>query len=277
MKITLYIPCYNVEGDIGRCIEGVMKQSYPIEEIIIVDDGSTDRTVAIASQYPVRIIKHEKNKGLATARNTGVLNAQSEFVASIDADCEPNPDWLERLVGKFDSDNVAGVCGRLLEKYSTEIPDKWRAIHMRQNHGERFLKEAPSIFGNNNLFRKEAIISVGLYDERYRTNYEDMDLSKRLRKRGYRLVYDPDAIVWHYRRDTIRSVLEAKWRYRGFGTRVKPNLLNLIGYTIGYFGVSSLNLVRDFLKGDFSLIPIDVMDGFYSSFLGFMDYLRRRD
>jgi glycosyltransferase involved in cell wall biosynthesis len=267
MKVSLYIPCYSAEKHIGRCIEGVLRQTLPPDEILIIDDGSTDKTVEVASKYPVRIIKHEVNKGLAAARNTGVLNAKGEFVASIDVDCVPEPDWLERLINRFTSDNIAGVGGRLIEKNVTTIANKWRSEHMRQNHGDKFLREAPSIFGNNNVFRKEAITSVGLYEERYKTNYEDMDLSKRLRKAGYTLIYEPEAIVWHYRQDTIRSVLEAKWRYRGFGTRVNPTLFNLLYYTIGYFGVSSLNLVKDILRGDFSLIPIDIMDGFYSTYL----------
>ncbi len=273
MKVSLYIPCYNVEKHIERCIEGALAQHYPIEEIIVVDDGSIDRTSEIASMYPVKIIRHESNKGLAAARNTGVLNAKCEFVASLDADCLPEPDWLERLMRHFDQGkDVVGIGGKLVERYTNTLADRWRSYHMSQNHGNRFIKDAPYLFGNNNVFRKEALISAGLYDEKYRTNYEDMDLSKRLRERGDRFVYDPMAIVWHYRKDTIHSVLEAKWRYRGFGTRVSSTLPNLFLYTMGYFGVSFINLLKDILRCQYSLLPIDIIDSFYSSFLGIRQY-----
>jgi glycosyltransferase involved in cell wall biosynthesis len=272
-KVSLYIPCYNAEEHIERCITGVLNQTYPIEEIIIVDDGSIDRTVEVLSKYPVKVIRHESNKGLAAARNTGVLNAKSEFVASLDADCLPKPDWLEKLMNQFSSTDIAGVGGRLIERHTTTAADRWRAAHMCQNHGDRFLGNASCIFGNNNIFRKDAITSVGLYNTRYRTNYEDMDLSKRLKKKGYKLVYEPKAIVWHYRKDTVASALEAKWRYRGFGSRVPATLGNLLLYTMGYFAVSIFNFSIDLLKMRFILLPIDIIDGFYSSFLGINYYL----
>jgi glycosyltransferase involved in cell wall biosynthesis len=69
MKISLYIPCYNVEGHIERCIKGVLKQTLQPEKILVIDDGSTDRTAEIASNYPVKVIKHGSNRGLAAARN----------------------------------------------------------------------------------------------------------------------------------------------------------------------------------------------------------------
>ena len=71
----------------------------------MVDDGSCDKTIQIVSQYPVKIIRHKANKGLAAARNTAVKNIKTDFVASLDADCLPEPDWLLRLMNKFNSLN----------------------------------------------------------------------------------------------------------------------------------------------------------------------------
>ena len=103
-KLSLYIPCYNAEKYIGECLDGVIKQTYPIDEILIINDGSNDKTVSIASAYPVRIIHHNKNKSLAAARNTAFKEAKNDYVAALDADCVPRPDWLEHLIKNF-SDN----------------------------------------------------------------------------------------------------------------------------------------------------------------------------
>ena len=126
-KVSLYIPCYNADKFIDEALRGVKLQTYPVDEIIVVDDGSTDDTVAKASRYNVRIIRHGENKGLAAARNTAVTNAKNEFVASLDADCVPSADWLERLMKNCTGEKIAGVGGKLIERYASTIADRWRA------------------------------------------------------------------------------------------------------------------------------------------------------
>ncbi len=103
-KVSLYIPCYNAERYIARAIEGALRQTNALDEILVVDDGSKDGTREIASRYPVRIISHDRNRGLAAARNTGFRNARNELVASLDADCVARAG----LVGK-----AAAAPGRL--------------------------------------------------------------------------------------------------------------------------------------------------------------------
>ena len=81
-RVSLYIPSYNVAKTLKDCIESVLNQTYPIDEILIIDDGSTDETIDIASQYSVRIVRHNKNLGLAASRNTASRAARNEFVAA---------------------------------------------------------------------------------------------------------------------------------------------------------------------------------------------------
>lgn len=212
MKVSLYIPCCNAAATIQSCLRGVLKQTYPVEEIVIVDDGSTDDTVKIAARYPVRIIRHQGNKGLAAARNTAIKGMKTELIASLDADCVPEPDWLRKLVKSFQKRQIGGAGGRLLDFHSSTVIDRWRAVHMKQHWGNK--KMPPSfLFGSNTVFRKQALTSIGCYHEDFKTNYEDVDVSKRLKKKGWDLVYIPKAQAHHLKQDTISSILNSYWMW----------------------------------------------------------------
>lgn len=264
-KVTLYVPCYNAEKYLEQCLQAIMKQTYPIAEILIIDDGSTDRTVEIASEYSVRIIKHGGNKGLAAARNTAFKRAGNEFVASLDADCIAEPDWLERLMENFTNENIAGVGGKLLEKYTDTLADKWRAVHMKQQWGDEKLTNPDFLFGSNNVFRRKAVEDVGYYNEKYRTNCEDVDLCKRLREKNHNLVYQPGAVAIHLKRDSLSSVLEMAWRWG------HPNQTSLEGKRDIFFRIvgtlifSGFLLIKDIKRRNFSLTFVDALRGLYNS------------
>lgn len=217
MKISAYIPCYNAAPYIEPTIKAVLNQTLPPAELLIIDDGSTDRTAEIASRYPVRVIRHEKNRGLAAGRNTAFANARHGLVAAIDADAILQPNWMECLAEAFTDEAVAGSGGRLLEKYRDSPADAWRAAHLSQDLGEQridMLWPTPKRLGGfGTILRKDAVERVGGYDPRFRTNYEDVDMGTRLLKAGYKLVFDPRAVAYHMRRDTVSSVLQTSWRW----------------------------------------------------------------
>jgi GT2 family glycosyltransferase len=212
-KVTVYIPCYNAERYLKDCLQAVLKQTHAPDEVLVIDDGSTDRTTEIASSYPVRLIRHRSNKGLAAARNTAVLNSRNEWIASVDADVVAAHDWLEKLVKSMNGDGIAGVGGKLVEKFQQRLADRWRAVHMPQHWGDCPNGKPLALSGSNALFKASALREVGLYNEKFRTNYEDSDICGRLRARGYRLFYTPHAVCYHLREDTIRSILRTWWRW----------------------------------------------------------------
>jgi glycosyltransferase involved in cell wall biosynthesis len=140
LRVTAYIPCYNAERYIFQAIKGLINQSYPVDEILVIDDGSSDRSVEIASslqgqgRIPLRIIRLKRNEGLSVARNTAFYMARNDYVAAIDADCIPDPEWLNRLVTTFISyPEAAGVGGRLIESHTVTIADQWRASLLKQH------------------------------------------------------------------------------------------------------------------------------------------------
>ena len=216
-KISAYVPCYNAERYLAATLRGLLAQTCQPAEIIVIDDGCTDSTAQIAKQFPVKLIQHQTNKGLAAARNTAIKHAKYDLVASIDADIVPSPSWLEHLLSTFTDSNIAGAGGRCIEKFQETAADRWRALHLVQDLGEKDIVIKPTIqeglSGFATVFRKSALEHIGGYNELYRTNWEDWDISARLREAGYTLIYHTPAVAFHMRRDTPISVVRTAWRW----------------------------------------------------------------
>jgi len=110
MKISLIIPVYNEDRYIKDCLLSIANQTRQPDEIIIVDNNSTDKTVAIAKQFPVKIIQ-ERKQGMIQARNRGFDEAKYEVIARCDADTRPTQDWIERIAFDFEHNTIDALTG----------------------------------------------------------------------------------------------------------------------------------------------------------------------
>jgi glycosyltransferase involved in cell wall biosynthesis len=264
-RISVYIPAFNVAEYLSRCIEGLLAQSLPPDEILVIDDGSRDNSSQIASSYrAVTLIRHPDNRGLAAARNTAMHAARNELVASLDADCVADPSWLAELAKNMADPAIVGVGGKLMEGVQLSTADKWRTAHMPQHWGNVPLRNPKFLFGCNALFRKSVVLELGGYDETRRTNGEDTDLSARLCEKNLTLLYDPSARATHLRHDTTLSVLDAYWRWWRFGVRAYangPRLRSVLGHVIfvhfryNFWGP----LTKDFLARRWNLFALDFL------------------
>lgn len=214
MRISVYIPCYNAAAWIERVLQGVLAQTLRPDEIIVVDDGSRDATAELAARFPVTLIRQDRNRGLAAARNAAMRAARNELVAALDSDVVPESTWLARLAPHFENPRVALGGGKLVEAIQRTLADRWRAFHLRQNWGDAEVINPQWVFGANTLARRSAVLESGGYDERLRTNGEDSNMSYRLRERGWSTFYEPAAACNHLREDTVYSALTTFWRYR---------------------------------------------------------------
>jgi len=258
-KVSLYIPCFNAEKHIEECIKSVLRQTYPVDEILIIDDGCTDKTIEKASKHSIEILKNKENKGLAFSRNKGVLKAKNEFVASIDADVVLDKKWLENLMKDFTSNKIVGTCGKLGEHYKEKTADLWRLIHMKQDWGKKKIINPKFLFGSNCVFRKKAIKDIGLYNIRYKTNYEDFDMSNRLKAKNYTLIYEPKAKARHLKKDSIISVLKSSWNWSLFSYAPPDNLWGIFlrFFTDAYKGLTYL--LEDMICFRVRFIPLDLL------------------
>ncbi len=214
MRCTAYVPSFNGGRYLGATLRSLAAQTRAPDEILVIDDGSTDDTAIVARQSAARLISHDRNLGLAAARNTARRAALGEVIIGLDVDAVPAPDYVERVMARFESDSIlAGLCGRLIEAHSVTLPDRWRQVHMPQHFGEATHENPRFCFGSVSSFRVAAIDTVGGWSPRFRSNYEDVDLSRRLRAGGLRTMYDSACIARHQRRDTPESVLSGFWNW----------------------------------------------------------------
>ncbi len=219
--ISLYIPCYNAARFLPEVLSAVMNQTHPLREVLVVDDGSTDDTARVAqgfaesARYPLRILRQPGNLGLAVARNTAIRSLDAEYIAALDSDVVPSPDWLEQLAKEM-TDEVSGVGGELLETYQTTLADRWRTVHMVQHRGPNRVVRPPFLWGCNTLFRRSVLVEAGLYDEYCKTNAEDVKLCEAIRDRHV-LIYTHLAKCRHLRRDTPKSLMRNYWKWYYYG------------------------------------------------------------
>lgn len=213
-RISVVVSSFNGEGTLRECLDGLCALDYPDFEVIVVNDGSTDQTAAIAAGYPVRLITTE-NQGLSSARNTGLNAATGEIVAYIDDDAYPDPHWLQYLAHTFMEDDWAAVGGPNLAP-----PDDGLVADCIANspggpvHVLISDREAEHIPGCNMAFRRSALAEVGGFDPQFRVAGDDVDLCWRFNAHDFKIGFSPAALVWHHRRSSIRGYLRQQ---RGYG------------------------------------------------------------
>ena len=280
-KISAYIPAYNAAEYLARTIEGLLAQTHHFDEVLVIDDGSKDDSAAIAARYPqVRIVKHDKNRGLAAARNTAFEAARNELVASVDADVVAEPTWIATLLPHLNDPKVAGAGGILIEGVQKTLADRWRNARMAQQWGPA--RCSPKfLYGCNNLFRKSAVLEAGGYNEFLRSCGEDPDLAARLRKRGWQLVYDPAARSVHQRYDNIPSILDMYWRWGRFGNQAYTkgiSLRSVLGHAL--FVHVRYNFLppakEDLRAGKLDLLALDLVALGYLPYRDFRLWLASR-
>ncbi len=212
--ITVVVPVYNGAMTVSRTIECLLRQSLRPAEIIVVDDGSTDKTYEVLRGFDGRITcLTQANNGPASARNRGVIAARGDFVAFTDSDCLPDRDWLFNLSRGFEGDRVAGVGGsvRSADRGLTgEYVDAVGLLHPQPDESGEILY----LITANACFRREVLIEAGLFNERFRKpGGEEPDLCLRVRRLGYGFRFVEQALVRHYHRQTIGSFLKTIANY----------------------------------------------------------------
>lgn len=212
-RISVVVCSYNGERTIRDCLQGLRKLDYPNYEVIVVNDGSKDRTEAIAKEFGFRVITTE-NRGLSSARNTGMRAAKGEIVAYIDDDAIPDPHWLTYLAYSFLTTDHMGVGGpNLPPPNDGPVADCVANAPGGPIHVLLTDVEAEHIPGCNMAFRKAALEAIGGFDEQFRIAGDDVDLCWRIQQKGWTLGFNPAAMVWHHRRNSVKTYLKQQLNY----------------------------------------------------------------
>jgi len=212
-RISVIVCTYNGSRTIRDCLDALLRVEYSNFEVIVVDDGSTDAAPEIACKYPVRLISTE-NRGLSSARNAGLEAATGEIVAYLDDDAYPDPHWLTYLAASFIHTTHAAVGGPNIPPAGDgPIADCVTNAPGGPVHVLLSDQEAEHIPGCNIAFRKAALQAIGGFDPQFRIAGDDVDICWRLQKQGWTVGFDPAAVVWHHRRNSVRAYWKQQLNY----------------------------------------------------------------
>lgn len=221
-KVTIIVPAYNEEVVIKKSLLSLLEQTYPNLEIVVVDDGSKDRTYTIAKQLEFtranRSLKvyRKKNGGKANAINFGIEHAEGELIMVVDADSKLAKNAVLLMARYFDNEDIAAVAGSVYVSNQTNLLTKLQALEYIEGlnmvrNGQAFLKLVNIIPGPIGMFRKSALIEVGLYDDD--TFAEDCDVTLKLISHGYKIEFEPDAVAYTEAPEHLLDLIKQRYRW----------------------------------------------------------------
>lgn len=216
-RASIVIPAYNSGGTIGECLRVLKSQSMKPLEVIVVDDGSRDNTIREAKRFGVKVLA-QKHAGPAAARNRGARAAKGDVIIFTDADCVPERNWIKEMLSPFGDGKIAGVQGSYKTSQKSPVA---RFVQLEIEDRYRRMWKRPSIdfIGSYSAaYRRELFLKSGGFDENFpEASGEDPELSFRLSKTGYKMAFNPRAIVHHRHPDNLGKYLKqkfgrARWR-----------------------------------------------------------------
>jgi cellulose synthase/poly-beta-1,6-N-acetylglucosamine synthase-like glycosyltransferase/peptidoglycan/xylan/chitin deacetylase (PgdA/CDA1 family)/spore germination protein YaaH len=222
--VTVLIPAHNEETVIVQTVESVLATDLKDIQVIVVDDGSADRTLELLQSNfggdPQVQILHQVNRGKAAALNNALSHAQTEIVITIDADTEIEPDAIRKLVRHFSHQDVGAVAGNVKVGNRSRWLTRWQALEYvtSQNMEKRafdLLNCITVVPGALGAWRREAIEAAGGITAD--TVAEDADLTIAIRRLGWRVAYDEEAIAWTEAPETPGQLIRQRFRWT-FGT-----------------------------------------------------------
>jgi glycosyltransferase involved in cell wall biosynthesis len=208
VDVSIVIPAYNAEGTIGEQLAAIARQRVDFAwEVIVADNGSTDKTAAIARTWsvslPLRLIDASGRRGASAARNAAVTRARGRFLVFCDADDVVADDWLQLMHDALSQDAFVGAGGRRRHLHASE---KAPTFYVMSTYAFPFFPQLPITGGGQMGLHAELYRSVGGYDESIRV-CEDNDLCWRLQLAGHVLTPHPEALINVRRRAGLRALV----------------------------------------------------------------------
>jgi poly-beta-1,6 N-acetyl-D-glucosamine synthase len=220
--VTVIVPAYNEEKAIGKTVEALLRLTYADKEIIVVDDGSTDRTLEVARSHAkddlVKVVT-KLNGGKWDALNTGIRVAKGEFIVCIDADTLLDQNAIQHLVKHFRDPKIAAVAGNVKVGNRSGVLTKLQALEYvvginLHRRSEANLQNVTVVPGPIGAFRASVLKEIGLFEGD--TFAEDADITFRILKAGYKTVFEARAFGYTEAPKSMTNLAKQRYRwYRG--------------------------------------------------------------
>lgn len=250
-RVSVIIPAFNAETTLGRCLTALGEQTRPPDEIIVVDDGSTDGTSELARRHGVLLVR-QANAGAAAARNAGAQAACGDFLLFTDADCAPASDWVAAMLAPFADTAVAGAKG-VYETTQQELVARFVQIEYEDKY-DRMREQSRIDFVDtySAAYRRDTFLQAGGFDSAFPSaSVEDQEFSFRLAQAGHWLAFVPDARVNHIHDRTLveyvgrkfwigywKALVTRRYPSKLFRDSHTPQVLKLQMALVGLSGIS---------------------------------------
>lgn len=229
-RATVIIPTYNGGKRIAACLQALCADAAGADvEVLVVDDGSTDDTVAVAGSFPQVRVLSQPNAGPAAARNHGALQATGGILLFTDDDCVPLRGWLAAMLAPFEDPRVVGAKG-VYQTQQRQFTARFVQIEYEDKY--RIMAAVPAIDFVDTYsaaFRRERFLEMGGYDRSFPVACaEDIELSYRMSARGWHMTFVPDAVVCHSHPDSLAKYLRKKYKFaywRVYAVKKNPSKL----------------------------------------------------
>ena len=220
--VSLIVPAYNEGKVISSALESLLELDYPHYEVIVLDDGSTDDTLANASRFAgeygnCRVRVHTKrNGGKASALNAGLAMAEHPIVLCMDADSRLERQTIERAVVHFRDPSVAAVAGNVKVVNRVNLWTRLQALEYIEGlnmarRAQAFLSAVNIVPGPLGLFRRDVLLQLGGYDTD--TFAEDADLTVKILTAGWKIQYEPRAVAWTEAPERLVDLIQQRYRW----------------------------------------------------------------
>jgi biofilm PGA synthesis N-glycosyltransferase PgaC len=220
--VTVIVPVFNEEAVIVPAIRALLELRYPWFDIVVVDDGSRDRTYAMASAMAGRYgntmlrVVTKKNGGKASALNTGIALAQSPYVLCMDGDSRLSPDTLRFAMRHFSNPRVGAVAGNVKVVNRNNLWTRLQALEYIEGlnmprRAQGFMRAVNIVPGPIGVFRRDVLLRVGGYDAD--TYAEDADLTLKILTDGWQIVYEDRAIAWTEAPEGLLDIIKQRYRW----------------------------------------------------------------
>lgn len=209
--VSIVIPTYNAERTLHECLQAVTTLEWAGEvEVIVVNDGSNDKTPEIASSFSGVRVFDTPHQGQRQATNSGIQAAHHDIVVLVDADAVLERKWLEKIIPSFDDQTIAAVGGYGVTANSSIIGKiMGYDVESRLDRVPMDTEHLPTM---NTAYRRSVLLEIGPLNKGPKAGY-DVDLSRRLKAAGYRLILRKDVRCRHYWRDDLKGYLQQQYNY----------------------------------------------------------------
>lgn len=256
--ISAYIPCFNNAATLGQAIESIQALNLPVDELLVIDDGSSDGSQEIARSYKVPVLSHARNLGRGAVRARAMQELQHELVLCLDGNKTMCPNFTRDALVWFEEGKMAAVYGRIVQPAAHGVVERWRGRHLFRESKQTQLVRRASLITAGAMVSKSKVLSVGNYDPGL-AHTEDRQLGERLLAAGLDVVCDPRLWVTSIVHNDLAQVLERYWRWNaGVAETVSwRHYAKQIAYSL------KVMVKEDLLEGDPLSIPISVLAPHY--------------